>query len=413
MPVESQWTQVTCHHENHSYCPHALPARRGTWICLALAIAVGTPVGFWTMARDQRQAPAADAKVLYVVEFVRAGKADAWADQLLRLTLRPNRTLDREVVLTTKAGFFGDLAQARIVDGRFIVTEHAGVIDANEGRIIRDETHGYLRGVEKPLVVYRLYDPSSDLAVIHAPGRAEQFGVFAFNLETRTRDRPEAKHWYLEGIVSPDRSRSITHSWWDDIYLNDVDGGQTKLADGKRVTASKYARNGQFEMHAPVLWLDNQRILTQEANGKLITIDVHGKRERVCEIAGVPAVLDEPRLWRDPKGRIIYSCGRSEHVIDLRRRMAAPLEEYALGHGFEMTVETAAGGVREFFFEGQRLGGGVVSLEHVRTAPEVMAIWELGYRDLPRSVRVLWTKLGFQWHSIDLDYGGIIGWATQ
>jgi hypothetical protein len=376
---------------------------------LALAIG-GVGAACWTLAQGQRthEAP----KVLYVVQFVRAGSADTWSDRLLRLTLRPDRTLRDEVVLTTKRGFFGDPAKAQLVEGRFVVTEHGGVIDVKEKRIINDETRGYLRGVEKPLVVYRLYDPYSPTGLVrHAAGRAEQFGVFAFNLDTRTRSRPEARHWYLEGIVSPDRSMSITQSSWDDLYLNRLDGSQKKLADGKQVTASKYARLGQFELHRPVLWLDNQRFLTQEANGQLITIDVDGRQERVCQIDGVPPVLDAPRLWRDAKGRIIYSCGRSEHVIDIARKTAMPLEEYALGHGFETTVQADASGAREFFFEEQRLGGGVVAPEKVRTAPEVIAIWELGYRDLPRGVRVLWTRLGAQWHCIDLDYGGIIGWA--
>jgi hypothetical protein len=384
--------------------------RRYTFIGI-LVLGIGAMVAAsCTRAQSQR---AADApRVLYVVEFARSGKADTWRDRLLRLTLRPDRTLRDEVLLTTKPGFFRDPARAQIINGRFIVTEHGGVIDVKEGRIINDETRGYLRGVEKSLVVYRLYDPYSPIGLVRQPpGRAEQFGVFAFNLETRTRIRPEAKHWYLEGIVSPDRSRSITHSSWDDLYLNLVDGTQKKLADGKQVTASKYARHGQFELHRPVLWLDNDRLLTQEANGKLITLYVDGRREPVCDIDGVPPVLDAPRLWRDAKGRIIYTCGRSEHVIDVARKTATPLEEYALGHGFETTVQTEANGAREFFFEGQRLGSGVVVPEKVRTAPEVIAILEQGYRDLPRGVRVLWTKLGAQWHSIDLDYGGIVGWV--
>lgn len=118
-----------------------------------------------------------------------------------------------------------------------------------------------------------------------------------------------------------------------------------------------------------------------------------------------------PRLWRDPNGRILYTCGRSEHVIDVARKSAMPLEEYALGHGFETTAETDTAGTRDFFHEGQRLGSGVVAPQQVRTGPEVIAIWELGYRDLPRGVHVLWTKLGAQWHAVDLDYGGIIGWV--
>jgi hypothetical protein len=363
------------------------------------------------LAGDRGLLPEADGKVLYVVESVRPGKTEEESDQLTRVTLGRDGSLVKDTVLTAKAGFFGDPGKALIAEGRYVVTACGGVVDAKEGRIVHDQTRGYLLGVEKGRVVYRLYDPSSGSKVILTPGRAEQFGVFEFNLETHTCARPEAKHWYLEGIKSPDQSKAITQSCWDELYLNVVDGPQTKLAEGKRVTVSQHARLGQFEMHGPVLWLDNERILTQVANGKLVTIDTQGQVERICEIAGMPAVLDGPRLWRDPKGRIVYSCGRAEHVIDLTRKTASPLEEYALGHGFETTVETGTRGLRELFFEGKMIGTGVFSPEEIRTAPDVIARRDLGDLGSRRSVSVLWTKLGFQWRSFDMDYGGVIGWA--
>jgi hypothetical protein len=388
-----------------------LRQRRAWLLVVALSAAVGVPLGYLTFAGGRERPPEADGKVLYVIEKVRPGKMEEETDRLTRVTLGRDGSLVKETVVTAKAGFFGDPGKALIAEGRYIVTACGGVVDALEGRIIHDQTRGYLLGVEKGRVVYRLYDPSSDLKVISTPGRAEQFGVFEFNLETHTRARPEAKHWYLEGIKSPDRSKAIAQSCWDELYLNVVDGPQKKLAEGKRVTVSQYARLGQFEMRGPILWLDNERILTQEANGKLVTIDTQGHVERICEISGMPAVLDGPRLWRDPKGRIVYSCGRAEHVIDLATKIASPLEEYALGHGFETTVETGTRGMRELFFEGERIGTGVFSPEEIRTAPDVIARRDLGDLESRRSVSVLWTKLGFQWRSFDMDYGGVIGWV--
>jgi hypothetical protein len=387
-----------------------LQQRRAWRLALVLLAGVAVPFGFLTLAGDNER-PEADGKVLYVVERVRPGKTAEDMDRLIRVTLGRDGNLATATVLTAKAGFFGDPGKALIAEGRYIVTGLGGVVDAREGRIIHDQTQGYLLGVEKGRVIYRLYDPSSNLKTISTPGRAEQFGVFEFNLETHARSRPEAKHWYLDGVKSPDRSKAVAQSCWDELYLNVVDGPQKKLAEGKRVTVSQYARLGHFEMKGPVLWLDNERILTQEANGKLVAIDTQGRVERICEIAGLPAVLDGPRLWRDPKGRIVYSCGRTEHVIDLASKTATPLEEYALGHGFETTVETGTRGFRELFFEGKRIGTGVFSPEEIRTGPDVIARRDLGDQESRRSVSVLWTKLGFQWRSFDMDYGGVIGWA--
>jgi hypothetical protein len=47
----------------------------------------------------------------------------------------------------------------------------------------------------------------------------------------------------------------------------------------------------------------------------------------------------------------------------------------------------------------------------VRTAPEVIAKMNLAVHGSRRYVAVLWTKLGYAWRGLDVDYGGIIGWA--
>jgi hypothetical protein len=388
---------------------------RGTWLLVpGLPAAVAVAVGFLTLAGDRGRPSDVESRVLYVVEMVRSGKTADEADRLIRVRLGRDRKLVTETVLTAKTGFFGDPSKARIADGRYVITQFGGVVDAREGRIIHNQMarYGYLLGVENDRVVYRLYDPYSPIdRKGRAPQRAEEFGTFEFNLKTRIRARPEAKQWYLEGIKSPDRSKAVVQSCWDELYLYLVDGTQRKLAEGRQVTVSKYRSLGQFEIRRPVLWLDNERLLTQQANGRLVTLDAQGKVERICEIPGVPAVLDAPRLWRDPKGRIVYSCGRAEYVIDMERKTASALEEYALGHGFETTVETGERGVRALFFEGKSIGMGVFSPEMVRTAPDVIAMRDLDDLRSRRSVSVLWTKLGFQWRSFDMDYGGVIGWA--
>jgi hypothetical protein len=53
----------------------------------------------------------------------------------------------------------------------------------------------------------------------------------------------------------------------------------------------------------------------------------------------------------------------------------------------------------------------VFNPEKVRTGPEVIAKHNLGVDGGRRYVAVLWTRLGFAWRGIDLDNGGIIGWA--
>src|SRR5262249_48621681 len=158
-------------------------------LVLGWLAAVAVSVGFLTHAEQGGRQPDGDSKTLYLVEMVRPGGRDHEADRLIRATLRRDGKFVTETVLTTKAGFCGDPRLAPMAAGGKPRRQFGGATDAAGRRIFRDQPHGHLLGAEKGEVAYRLYDPSSDLKVIFAPGRAEQFGVFAFNLETRTRTR--------------------------------------------------------------------------------------------------------------------------------------------------------------------------------------------------------------------------------
>jgi hypothetical protein len=378
------------------------------WVLILALSAFGHP----SHAQDRPPQPDG-GKVLYLVEMIRTEIAEKDTERLIRATLKRDGNLVNETVLTAKAGFFGDPGKARIINGRYVVTQFGGIVDTRKGRIIQDldqKDCSELLGVEKGQVIYRVYNPLAPDSKV-SKERAEQFGDWAFDLEKRTRARPAEKHWSLSGVKSPDRSKAVFHGSADSLWIDFVDGKSKELAKGFLVTHSKYARH-KSESRAPILWLDNERTLTQTANGKLVTLDMHGKVEPVCEIAGVAALLDSPRLWLDPKGRIIYSCGRADYAIDVKKKTAARLEEYALGHGFETTVETETRGLRTIYFEGQALGGGLFSPAGARTGPEVIAIWDLGDQGSRRHFSVLWTKLGYAWRGLDLHYGGIIGWAN-
>jgi len=352
-----------------------------------------------------------DGKVLYLVEYVRTDNEDKNVDRLVRATLKRDGTLAKDIVFTTKRYFFGDPGKARIVNKRYIVTEYGGVIDAKDGKLLLEQGYGgELLGIEGGKIVFRVHNllaPSLDRTIPKEV--AEKFGEWEFDLAKGTRARPAEKHWSLGGTLSPDRSRTVYHGAAGALWLDD--GNDRKLL-GKEfaVTAGKYAEH-PTELRAPVLWLDKEHILTQQGNGKIVIVNTQAVVTPVCVISGAPAVNDSPRLSRDPKNRIIYQCGRAEYLIDLEKKSAAPLEEYALGHGFETPVETGPRGFRTITFEGQPIGAGVFVPADIRTAPEVIAEWNLGDPGQRRYVGVLWTKLGFAWRGLDIDYGRLIGWA--
>jgi hypothetical protein len=382
-------------------------------VVLSINLAALAVVGFLSSAKGLAPQPGADGKVLYLVEFVRTDNEDKNVDRLIRATLTPDGNLTKEVVFTAKRYFFGDPGKARVINKRYIVTQYGGVIDAKEGRLLLDQGYGgELLGVEAGKVVYRVHD-------LRAPGIdrkdpkevTEKFGDWSFDLVKGTRARPAEKHWALTGTPSPDRSKAVYSGWRGTLWLDLGNGAQMQeLGKDFAVTPDKYADH-PFELRAPFLWLDDERILTQQGNGKMVTVDLKGKVTPVCEIAGAPAVNDSPRLTRDPKKRIIYQFGRAEYVIDVEKKSAAPLQEYALGHGFETPVETGPRGYRTIYFKGEALAGGVFVPADIRSGPEVIAVWHLGDTGSRRYVGVLWTKLGFAWRGLDVDYCALIGWA--
>jgi hypothetical protein len=395
-----------------THADHPRSTGRIGHLAFALSLNVVAFVVFGLLAAVQGQQPAADGKVLYVVEYVHADKNDKDAERLLRLTLKPDGSLSKDVVLTTRRYFFGDPGKARIVNKRYVVTEYGGVIDVKNGRLLLDQGYGNeLVGIEGDKVVYRVHNllaPSLDRKIPKEV--AEKFGDWSFDLNKGTRARPSEKHWALVGTLSPDRSRSVYHGAAGTLWLDLGEGNRKLLGKEFAVTHGKHAEN-TFDRRAPVLWLDNERILTQQSNGKLVIVDMQGAVSPLCVIAGAPAVNDSPRLSRDPKKRIIYQRGRSEYVIDVDKKSAAPLEEYALGHGFETPVELGPRGFRTIYFEGKAIGAGVFVPANVRTGPEVIAMWNLGEGGARRYVGVLWTNLGFAWRGLDMDYGALIGWA--
>lgn len=386
-----------------------LPASRlGRFLILVIGIVLPAAIGMLLCARGQAQPPA-EGKVLYLVEYVHGEKAAT--ERLVRATLKADGTFKQETVVNADRYFFGDPGKARVVDKRYIVTEYGGVIDARDNKIIHAQGYGgQILGIDGGRVIFSVYDLRAPrLDAKDAKENADKFGIFAFDLAKQTRARPGEKHWALSGTASPDRSKSVYNGVAGTLWL-ELDGKPKELGKTFAVTHAKYAEH-TFDRRPPILWLDNERILTQQGNGKIVTVDMQGTVSPVCEIAAAPATNDSPRLSRDPNGRIVYQCGRNEYLIDVQKKSAAPLEEYVLGHGFETPVETGQRGFRTTYYKGAAIGAGVFVPADVRTAPELIAMWNLGDGGSRRYVGVLWTKLGFSWRALDMDYCKLIGWA--
>ena len=91
----------------------------------------------------------------------------------------------------------------------------------------------------------------------------------------------------------------------------------------------------------PVLWLDNDTILTTTANNRLVSVNVKdGSRSEIVRIKPAPSdpfVTMPPKLFRDEAGAVIYSCGDAVYRIDVAKKTYEWTDRKPLGHGFEFT----------------------------------------------------------------------------
>jgi hypothetical protein len=69
----------------------------------------------------------------------------------------------------------------------------------------------------------------------------------------------------------------------------------------------------------PIMWLDNSTILTQRSNGKLVTVNVKGKVEKIVDMKLEEQPGSLPNLDRDDDGNIVYFCDR-EYLIDVKNK---------------------------------------------------------------------------------------------
>ena len=101
--------------------------RRGRFLfVLSIGSSALALIGFLRGTKGHTQQPGADAKVLYLVEFVRTDNEDKNVDRLIRATLAPNGSLTKEVAFTARRYFFGDPGKARVINKRYIVTQYGG-----------------------------------------------------------------------------------------------------------------------------------------------------------------------------------------------------------------------------------------------------------------------------------------------
>jgi hypothetical protein len=344
-------------------------------------------------------APADPGPSLFAIENVKGEGGVVHTRSLVRITLAADGRPAKTTLVTLDQGFFGHFGGVRLVDDRFVVTRHGGVIDLATKKVVNDETLGELLGVEKGKVVYRIENTR------------RESGIFAFDLTTSRVEKMTAPgHWALPGVKSPQKTQSIEAKSDGTIVLHSLDGTEKELSRDHSIEYSPLSST--LSQSVPCLWLDDVRVSTQKSNGKLVILDVKGESRPLVDIPNVPAGLSRPRLWLDAKHRLIYHCDQ-DYLIDLQRKKWSALDWYALGHGFEASAAEADGGVRRVRHNGKHIGQWVMSPHDAATAPGRIAFpfvrpgQNLGQ---PDGV-ALWDQKSGQSQTVIFWPDSLVGWG--
>jgi hypothetical protein len=217
------------------------------------------------------------------------------------------------------------VASHELIDNRYLVSGCGSVIDLKEKTLIH-EGAGRLIEVCGDRVVSGFFNDRDKLE-----------RLLSFNLRTRAieklTDREteaitfRATESRLPSEVSPDGTK-VVHGYRDQITLYRVGHPPKNLGRFKI---------GEMPFESGV-WLNDEYFLTQDGNGKLLTVNLDGVRVPVVQIPVKEQDSHRWQLQRDADGQIIYSCGSESFSIDAEAKTWKRCErcEWAsLGHGFE------------------------------------------------------------------------------
>lgn len=294
------------------------------------------------------------------------------------------------------------LGQNRIVDNCYAISNWGDIFDLR-GNALLHEGVGKVIAVEGSLVV-------------HAVDRTDIEGIFTYDLATQKYDRLEHPgKWSLPGLLAPDQKKSISVPFWGggEAELHTLDGKKRTLASGLGVELAPISSDSGV---APLLWIDNETVLTQRSNGKLILLKTDGTTHPVVNIPFSEPPTSDPDLSRGPAGQVLYSCGGDLYEIDVDGRQYVLLNWLDVGEGFEIELNAGPRRAKRIRYQGKDIGEHWCSLSSATTTNGHIAVEygavgsNLGY---PDGIAV-WSAESQKWTQLPIRFiEAPVGWADM
>lgn len=216
---------------------------------------------------------------------------------------------------------------------------------------------------------------------------------------------------------SPDHS-TIAYSSGDEIYIKQSDGTKAVLASGLSLELSPMSAS--LPIGAPLLWLDNDRILTQQKNGKIILVRRSEKAphpELIADIPNLGPAMSPPSFSLTPEGTVLYyisGSGGGYFKIDINEKKYERPSYMPVGNDFEIEIY-AGNKASDIRYRGKSIGSYWCG-HYAKTADGHIAVLygsvgsNLGY---PAGVAV-WNRETRKWTEIKTKWGpNTIGWVVE
>jgi len=341
---------------------------------------------------------------------------------LIKYDFKNGELVSTETIITNPGGQLRfNCEESRVYRNRYVITDFGDIVDIT--------THQFIHRGGSGTEYTRLLDVEGDYVYIHQPQTDAYYFFNLANLEYGVMEDPGK--WSLSGLLSPDESMSVSSSYWNEgqIWLHHLNGEKELLGEGFYV---EYSPLSSSLAGVPLLWLDNERILTQKANGVIIIVTLDGSVEPMVSIdlsdfdsapSGSKGAL-RASLYRKPNADIIYEISligpkgkfsENRFVIDVENKSYSVYdpEWIALGYEFDYSTSEDHTVLR---YKSNEIGQEQYFIaRHVRTTEGHLATISRETPEYPTSIKI-WSSANGKWTNMDFEfpiwitYSAVIGW---
>lgn len=327
--------------------------------------------------------------------------------KIVRYNFLNGELKDKETLLSISTDEIRfDLGGNFIFRNRYIITDSGDVFDLKTKSIVYKS-----RGELLEII---------DNKIITEVNRVDDEGFYSFDLRTNILKKIRQLKGFPETNLSKFSPNKKIFATWvrngfqkSKFIFYQIDGN-LNLKKIKEVvgdfTASCSVRCSD-SMKVGFVWVNDQKILTQKSNGKLVTVDLNGKIENITDlkINEVPDSL--PFFEKDEFGNLIYYCNGAYYQINLKDKTFTK-DKLGLGNGFESQDED--GFWVKYLYQGKQIGrlwsSSAMTYKDFLVIDYAKEGKNLGY---PDGIKI-WNSIKKDWIALEVNWGvRIIGWTVE